>query len=124
MDLRYLWGNTVVCVDVRYLNLACCGVEAGSAEAMRASEELAGLEGPTVVVVAGTVTRAAADLVAREIAAVPQPRLIVAYGVCTLSGGPYWDSYAVEQGISADVLVPGCPPRPQALRDAVLEALA
>jgi NADH-quinone oxidoreductase subunit B len=124
MELRYLWRNTVVCVDVRYLDLACCGVEASSAEAMRATKELAGIEGPTVIVVAGTVTRAAADLVAREIEAVPQPRLVVAYGVCTLSGGPYWDSYAVEQGIAADVLVPGCPPRPQALRDAVLEALA
>lgn len=110
-------------VDVQYLNLACCGVEAGSAAAMRASAELAQIPGPHVVVVAGTVTRAAADLVAAEIAAAPQPRLVVAYGVCTITGGPYWDSYAV-QAIKADVVVPGCPPRPEALAAVVREALA
>lgn len=104
-------------MDVRYLNLACCGLEAGGAAA-----ELAQMPGPNVVVVAGTVTRAAADLVASEIAAVAEPRLVVAYGVCTISGGPYWDSYAVTP-IEADVVVPGCPPRPEALVAAIKEAL-
>lgn len=111
-------------VDLHYLNLACCGVEAGSEVAVRASAELADVPGPAVVVVAGTVTRAAADVVAEQIAAIPGPRLVVAYGVCTISGGPYWDSYAVVDGLEADVVVPGCPPRPEALTQAVLEALA
>lgn len=115
---------TVICVDVQYLDLACCGVESGSAAATRASAELAGIDGPNVVVVAGTVTRAAADLVAAQIARTPLPRLVVAFGVCTISGGPYWDSYAVVPGVTADLVVPGCPPRPEALRDAVLAALA
>ena len=113
-----------VAVDVRYLNLACCGVEAGSAAAQAETADLAEVPGPTVVVVAGTVTRAAADEVAARIAAFPPPRMVVAYGVCTIAGGPYWDSYAVVPGIAADVVVPGCPPRPGALREAVLEALA
>ncbi|MEI2642537.1 MAG: hypothetical protein V9G10_09430 [Candidatus Nanopelagicales bacterium] len=52
----------------------------------------------------------------------PQPRLVVAYGVCTISGGPYWDSYSVGP-IEADVVVPGCPPRPEALVAAVRGAL-
>jgi len=112
-----------VAVDVRYLNLACCAVEAGSADAQAAAADLADVAGPTVVVVAGTVTRAAAGEVAARIAAVPVPRMVVAYGVCTIAGGPYWDSYAVAPGIVADVVVPGCPPRPEALRDAVLGAL-
>lgn len=109
-------------VDVYYLNLACCGVEAGSAAAQAATTALAEHPGPNVVVVAGTVTTAAAAIVNERIAAVPPPRLVVAYGVCTISGGPYWDSYSVE-GISADVVVPGCPPRPEALTAAVLEAV-
>lgn len=109
----------MICVDVHYLNLACCGVEAGSRAAHRAALDLADIPGPNVVVVAGTVTRAAADLVADRISAVPAPRLVVAYGVCTISGGPYWDSYAVVPGIEADVVVPGCPPRPEALAAAV-----
>jgi NADH-quinone oxidoreductase subunit B len=110
-------------VDVHYLNLACCGVEAGSEAARTAAAELADEPGPTVVVVAGTVTQAAAPLVQAEIDAVSAPRLVVAYGVCTISGGPYWDSYAVTP-IAADVVVPGCPPRPEALVTAVREALS
>jgi len=109
-------------VDVFYLNLACCGVEASSEAARAASAALADLPGPNVVVVAGTVTTAAAALVAQEIAEVPSPRLVVAYGVCTMSGGPYWDSYCVAP-VEADVVVPGCPPRPQALAEAVLATL-
>jgi len=131
-------------VDVRYINLACCGVEAESAAALNAA--LADEPGPTIVVIAGTVTHAAAPLVAADIAAVPQPRLVVAYGVCTISGGPYWDSYSVGPRlvvaygvctisggpywdsysvgpIEADVVVPGCPPRPEALVAAVRGAL-
>lgn len=114
---------TVMGVDVRYLDLACCGVESGSQAARLAMAELADVPGPNVIVVAGTVTRAAAVTVADEIARVPQPRLVVAYGVCAIGGGPYWDSYAVVPGVDADVVVPGCPPRPEALRDALLEVL-
>ena len=111
-------------VDVHYLNLACCAVEASSAQAQAAAQALAGLPGPDVVVVAGTVTRAAADVVTAQIARVPQPRIVVAYGVCTIAGGPYWDSYCVVPGVPADVVVPGCPPRPEALSAAVRAALA
>jgi NADH-quinone oxidoreductase subunit B len=110
-------------VDVRYLNLACCGVEAGSVAAQAAAAALAEEPGPTVVVVAGTVPVAAQALVRAQIEAAAEPRLVVAYGVCTISGGPYWDSYAVAP-VAADVVVPGCPPRPEALVAAVREALA
>ncbi len=108
---------------MHYLNLACCGVEAGSEAARAAAAELDGMPGPAIVVVAGTVTEAAAALVAAHIDGVPEPRLVVAYGVCTISGGPYWDSYAVTP-IAADIVVPGCPPRPEALVAAVREAVA
>jgi NADH-quinone oxidoreductase subunit B len=48
----------------------------------------------------------------------------MAFGACTASGGPYWDSYSVAQGIDetipVQVYVPGCPPRPEALIAAIL----
>ena len=113
--------------------MACCSVEAADA--------LAGLPslwpesqqfGPDdevlrVLVVAGTVTTGAARLVQEALAALPEPRAVVAFGVCTISGGPYWDSYSVVPGIGelvpVDVFVPGCPPHPQDLH-AALDQLA
>lgn len=109
-------------MDVRYLNLACCGVEAGSAAARTATAALADRPGPSILVVAGTVTHANRSVLDDAVGAIPEPRLVVAYGVCTISGGPYWDSYAVDN-IEADIVVPGCPPRPDALVAAIEQAL-
>lgn len=57
---------------------------------------------------------------------VPTPRAAVAYGACTISGGPYWDSYRVRQGLPDEIApvveVPGCPPRPDVLTSAVAQA--
>jgi NADH-quinone oxidoreductase subunit B len=84
----------------------------------------------TAVVVSGTVTDRLAPAVASVIDSVRDRQLlapvVVAYGVCASSGGPYWDSYAVTKGVDAlvdvDVYVPGCPPTPAALRE-VLDAV-
>jgi NADH-quinone oxidoreductase subunit B len=48
---------------------------------------------------------------------------VVSFGACASSGGPYWDSYAVTKGVDqlvpVDVFVPGCPPPPSALTEAL-----
>lgn len=109
-------------MSVTELNLACCAVEAAEGvDLWRSSRELSAPAESNeadlnVLVVAGTVTKTNADLVRRTYEQLAEPRAVVAFGVCTISGGPYWDSYSVVPGISdlvpVDLVVPGCPPQP------------
>jgi len=116
-------GGRDISLRVFDAGLACCAVEV-SAALRRFAELLAQAPrrtaGPVhVLVVAGTETDKLAPLVLRAYHDLPQPRLVLSFGACSNSGGPYWDSYCVTKGVDqvipVDVYVPGCPPRPEAL---------
>ena len=53
----------------------------------------------------------------------PEPKAVMALGSCTITGGMYWDSYNTIKRLSdyipVDIYVPGCPPRPEAVFQAV-----
>ena len=53
----------------------------------------------------------------------PEPRVVIALGACTMTGGMYWDSYntikRLEDYIPVNLYIPGCPPRPEAVFHAV-----
>jgi NADH-quinone oxidoreductase subunit B len=83
------------------------------------------------VVISGTVTDRLAPAVAAIVDGCEQQAgrrpVVISFGACASSGGPYWDSYAVTKGVDqlvgVDAYVPGCPPPPEAL-SAVLDEIA
>jgi Ni,Fe-hydrogenase III small subunit len=80
-----------------------------------------------IVLVTGPVTAVVKEKVLRVYNEIPDPKVVVAVGICPVSSGVFRDSYAVENTLDAfipvDVNVPGCPPRPQAIIDGVAKAI-
>lgn len=127
LDVRLERGYRL---SVQGVGLACCAVEFAVA-AMRSwngppapAHHLPDLH---VLVIAGTVTDRMAPALLALHAALPEPGVVLSFGACSNTGGPYWDSYSVTKGVDqllpVDVYVPGCPPRPEALVRA-LQSLA
>ncbi|CAL5180464.1 unnamed protein product [Lathyrus oleraceus] len=54
----------------------------------------------------------------------PEPKYVIAMGACTITGGMFsTDSYSTVRGVDklipVDVYLPGCPPKPEAVIDAI-----
>jgi len=79
------------------------------------------------VIVTGPVTRNLELAVRRTYEAVPEPRVVIAVGACASSGGIVGRGYASAGGVAevlpVDVLIPGCPPRPEAIIFGILLAV-
>jgi NADH-quinone oxidoreductase subunit B len=107
------------------LGLACCAVEFAAAAAVPGAlvDDVTPLEDANVLVVSGTLTDVSAPVALALYARLAEPRYVVSFGACANTGGPYWDSYSVTKGVDqllpVDVYVPGCPPRPEALLQAL-----
>lgn len=112
--------------------LACCAIEMIATGASRYDIDRFG-SGPfratprqaDLMIVAGTVTHQMASRVKLLYDQMPEPKYVISMGSCSNAGGPYWEhGYSVLKGVDkiipVDVYVTGCPPRPEALLDALL----
>ena len=111
--------------------LACCAIEmmdigAGrydiarfGMETFRASPRQADL-----MIVAGRVSQKMAPVLRQIYDQMPNPKWVISMGVCASSGGMF-NNYAILQGVDhvvpVDIYLPGCPPRPEMLIDAILK---
>ncbi len=81
-----------------------------------------------VLLVTGPVTKQMEARLKRVYAQMPSPKVVMAIGTCAQSGGVFSDSYnlagPVDQVIPVDVYVPGCAPRPEAIINGVVTAIA
>jgi len=80
-----------------------------------------------LLLVTGPVSRNMEEALRRTLEAVPEPKLVVAVGDCGCDGGIFGENYAsrgrVANVIPVDVAVPGCPPAPAAIMQAIVTAV-
>ncbi len=111
--------------------LACCAIEMMGAsnarfdlsrfgaEVFRASPRQA-----DVMIVAGRVSQKMGPVLRHIYDQMPDPKWVISMGACASCGGIF-NNYAIIQGVDkvvpVDVYIPGCPPRPEGLLDAVIK---
>ena len=111
--------------------LACCAIEMMASGAGRYDLARFGMEvfrasprQADLMIVAGRVSQKMAPILRQIYDQMPGPKWVLAMGVCASSGGMF-NNYAVVQGVDhvvpVDIYLPGCPPRPEMLMDALIK---
>ena len=102
---------------------ACCGMEYMSVSSSHYDLDRFGAAFPRftprqadLLLVVGTISHKIAPILKLVYDQMCEPKWVIAFGVCTCTGG-FYDNYATVQGIDTiipvDIYIPGCPPRPE-----------
>jgi len=111
---------------------ACCFIEFAALIGSRFDFDRFGLvprsspRQADLLIVAGTVTMKMGPALVRLYEQMPEPKYVIAMGACTITGGMFSaDSTTAVRGVDklipVDLYLPGCPPRPEAIFDAVIK---
>nr|TKS05978.1 photosystem II G protein [Populus alba] len=109
---------------------SCCFIEFASLIGSRFDFDRYGLvprsspRQADLILTAGTVTMKMAPSLVRLYEQMPEQKYVIAMGACTITGGMFsTDSYSTVRGVDklipVDVYLPGCPPKPEAIIDAI-----
>jgi NADH-quinone oxidoreductase subunit B len=111
--------------------LACCAMELIATAGPRHDMGRFGMERASntprqadLMIVAGRVSQKMAPVLRQIYDQMSEPRWVISMGVCASSGGMF-NNYAIVQGVDhivpVDIYLPGCPPRPEMLLDAIVK---
>jgi NADH-quinone oxidoreductase subunit B len=129
MDEVIKWGRKNSLWPLPF-GTACCAIEFMSVVSSKFDISRFGAElvrfsprQSDLLLVAGTINYKLAPVLKRIYDQMAEPKYVISMGACACSGG-FYDNYATVQGIEqiipVDVFIPGCPPRPEAILDAVM----
>lgn len=109
---------------------ACCGIELMQTGGPRTDLDRFGAvpraspRQSDVMIVAGTITYKMAERARLLYDQMPEPKYVISMGSCSNCGGLFQRSYSVLKGVDkvipVNIYLPGCPPRPEALNEAIL----
>lgn len=131
VDDLYNWARLSSLWPLLY-GTACCFIEFAALIGSRFDFDRFGLvprsspRQADLIITAGTVTMKMAPALVRLYEEMPEPKYVIAMGACTITGGMFSsDSPTAVRGVDklipVDVYIPGCPPRPEAIVDAIVK---